>query len=216
MSSQSQSSNQNIEHIETENKMPELPKFINPNSYVHIIDKITNILGTNFVTNKNEKIKKYDEEVFDGTIIGLYFSSEWGSPCRIFSKYLINLYNEINEGEKTLEIIQISFDKTEQDFKKSISNLPWKFIPFNDVKIKELQMRYNVLEIPKFIPIDRNGESMCDYGREYLYEYGVDIIEKWNDDIRIVSQDEVEKLLDERKKLYFQLKAQYEENLEYI
>ena len=136
MSSQSQTSNQNIEHIETQNKMPELPKFINPNSYVHIIDKITNILGTNFVTNKNEKIKKYDEEVFDGTIIGLYFSSEWGSPCRIFSKYLIKLYNEINEGEKVLEIIQINFDKTEQDFKKSISNLPWKFIPFNDVKIK--------------------------------------------------------------------------------
>ena len=55
---------------------------------------------------------------------------------------------------------------------------------------------------------------MSDYGREDLYEYGIDIIEKWNEDIRIVSQDEVERLLDERKHLYLQMKAQYEENLE--
>jgi hypothetical protein len=214
LSSQSQTSNQNIEHIETENKMPELPKFINPNSYVQNLERISNILGINYINNKNEYIKKFDEEVFDATLIGLYFSSGWGSPCRIFSKYLINLYNEINEGEKVLEIIQISFENDEQDFKRSISNLPWKFLPFNDPKIKELQNKYNVLEIPKFIPIDRNGEKMSDYGREDLYEYGIDIIEKWNEDIRIVSQDEVERLLDERKHLYLQMKAQYEENLE--
>ena len=44
---------QNPENIEQENQMPQLPKFINPNSYVKVLDKITAIFGTDYVDNKN-------------------------------------------------------------------------------------------------------------------------------------------------------------------
>jgi hypothetical protein len=205
---------QNAENIEQENQMPQLPKFINPNSYVPVLEKITAIFGTDYVDNKNIPVQKYDEEIFDATIIGIYFSAGWASPCRIFSKDLIELYHAMNEGEKFFEIIQVSFDKSEEEFKKSIENLPWKFLSFNNPKINELKEKYNVTTVPKFVPIDKEGNALSEYGREDLNEYGVDILDKWNEDTRVVSQDEVDKLLEARKKEYEALKAQYEENQE--
>ena len=104
---------------------------------------------------------------------------------KIFYKDLINIYNQMNDGEKVFEIIQVSFDAKEEDFKKAISGLPWKFLPLNFAGINELKKKYNVLTIPKFFPIDKTGKSLSDRGREDLLEYGVDICEKWNEDARV-------------------------------
>jgi len=82
----------------------------------------------------------------------------------------------MNDGEKVFEIIQVSFDAKEEDFKKAISGLPWKFLPLNFAGINELKKKYNVLAIPKFFPIDKTGKSLSDRGREDLLEYGVDNI----------------------------------------
>ena len=91
----------------------------------------------------------------------------------------------MNDGEKIFEIIQVSFDNNEDDFKKSIVGLPWKFLPLQSDKIKALKEKYNVLTIPKFFPVDKKGNSLSDRGREDLLEYGVDICEKWNEDARV-------------------------------
>ena len=91
----------------------------------------------------------------------------------------------MNDGEKIFEIIQVSFDEKEEDFKKSIAGLPWKFLPLKFDGIQKLKERYNVLTIPKFFPIDKKGKSLSDRGREDLLEYGVDICEKWNEDARV-------------------------------
>jgi len=68
----------------------------------------------------------------------------------------------MNEGEKIFEIIEISFDRNENDFKNHISQYPWKFIPFGDNKINELKEKYNVKVVPKFFPIDKEGEILSD------------------------------------------------------
>ena len=91
----------------------------------------------------------------------------------------------MNDGEKIFEIIQVSFDAKEEDFKKAISGLPWKFLPLNFTGKEELKKKYNVLTIPKFFPVDKTGKSLSDTGREDLLEYGVDICEKWNEDARV-------------------------------
>ena len=159
-------------------------KPINPNSFMPVIDDMYELFGQIFFDNKMEIIKD-NREIFDCTLLGVLFSSGWGSPCRIFNKDLIDVYNKMNDGEKIFEIIQVSFDKTEDNFKKSIAGLPWKFLPLDFKGIKNLKEKYNVLTIPKFFPIDKTGKSLSDRGREDLLEYGVDICEKWNEDARV-------------------------------
>ena len=57
-----------------EEKKPEI-KFVNPNSYVFIQDKMLPILGTNFVDNKNEKVENLSDDIFSVTLIGIFFFS---------------------------------------------------------------------------------------------------------------------------------------------
>jgi hypothetical protein len=159
-------------------------KPINPNSFIPVMEDMYKLFGEVFLDNKMEVVKD-NKEVFDCTILGVLFSAGWGSPCRIFYKDLINIYNQMNDGEKVFEIIQVSFDAKEEDFKKAISGLPWKFLPLNFAGINELKKKYNVLTIPKFFPIDKTGKSLSDRGREDLLEYGVDICEKGNEDARV-------------------------------
>jgi nucleoredoxin len=192
--------NQNEEIPPEEEKKPEI-KFINPNSYIDVQDNIISILGSNFVDNKNEKIENLSDEIFSVTLIGIFFSASWASPAKIFSKDLIKLYNQMNEGEKIFEIIEVSFDRNENDFKNHISQFPWKFIPFGDNKINELKEKYNVKVVPKFFPIDKEGVILSDEGREDLIKYGVSVLEHWNNEIKTVSEEEVEKQRDEIKRL---------------
>ena len=171
------------ENIDGEEEVKE-EKPVNQNSYIPVIENMYKLFGEVFLDNKMEPVKD-NKEVFDCTLLGILFSAGWGSPCRIFYKDLINIYNQMNDGEKVFEIIQISFDAKEEDFKKAISGLPWKFLPLKFSRIEELKKKYNVLTIPKFFPIDKTGKSLSDTGREDLLEYGVDICEKWNEDARV-------------------------------
>ena len=159
-------------------------KPINPNSYIPVKEDMYKLFGEVFLDNKTEVVKD-NKEVFDCTLLGVLFSAGWGSPCRLFYKDLINIYNQMNDGEKIFEIIQVSFDAKEEDFKKSISGLPWKFLPLKFSGIDQLKKKYNVLTIPKFFPIDKTGKSLSNTGREDLLEYGIDICEKWNEDARV-------------------------------
>ena len=175
-------------------------KPINPNSYIPVMDEMYKLFGQVFYDNKMEVVKD-NKEVFDCTLLGVLFSAGWGSPCRIFYKDLINIYNQMNDGEKIVEIIQGSFDAAEEDFKKAISGLPWKFLPLKFSGIAELKKKYNVLTIPKFFPIDKTGKSLSDTGREDLLEYGVDICEKWNEDARVeIPEQKEENIQNEENK----------------
>ena len=172
------------EHSIVDEVVEKPQKPVNPNSFIPVIDDMYEIFGQIFLDNKTEIIKD-NKEVFDCTLLGVLFSAGWGSPCRIFYKDLIEIYHKMNDGEKIFEIIQVSFDEKEEDFKKSITGLPWKFLPLKFDGIQKLKERYNVLTIPKFFPIDKKGKSLSDRGREDLLEYGVDICEKWNEDDRV-------------------------------
>ena len=159
-------------------------KPINPNSFMPVIDDMYKLFGQVFLNEKMEIVKD-NREVFDCTLLGILFSSGWGSPCRIFNKDLIDIYHKMNDGEKIFEIIQVSFDKDEKEFAQSIQGLPWKFLPLNFEGKEKLKQKYNVLTIPKFFPVDKTGKSLSNTGREDLLEYGVDICEKWNEDARV-------------------------------
>ena len=172
------------EHSIVDEVVEKPQKPVNPNSFIPVIDDMYEIFGQIFLDNKTEIIKD-NKEVFDCTLLGVLFSAGWGSPCRIFYKDLIEIYHKMNDGEKIFEIIQVSFDEKEEDFKKAIANLPWKFLPLKFDGIQKLKERYNVLTIPKFFPIDKKGKSLSDRGREDILEYGVDICEKWNEDARV-------------------------------
>lgn len=120
------------------------------------------------------------EEAFQTKLIGILFTASWCSPCAIFEKDLAEVYTEANIGEKVIEIIQISFDKTEEVFKKSIANKPWLSLPYEDPVNKEISDKFQVQSVPMFYIINgSDGKLITDTGRKEISNEGVKIIDKW-------------------------------------
>jgi len=135
------------------------------------------ILGTKFINNKFEE--QNAAEIFKAPLICLFFTAKWCSPCEIFVKEILELYEDANEGIKILEIIHLSFDKSEQEFKSSISDKPWVFIPYNDERIETITNKFGVRSIPVFLLLDSNGHVISENCRKEISEQGPKVVDSW-------------------------------------
>ena len=137
------------------------------------------IIGRKFLNSKLEEVDP--QEIFKCKIICLFFTASWCTPCEIFSKELIEIYNEGNQGEKLLEIIQVSYEKPEINIKQIVTDKPWLFIPLGDSKVQELTKRFSIETIPIFLVLDQNGNVISDKARSEIVLEGSKIVEKWLD-----------------------------------
>jgi len=134
-------------------------------------------LGKKLINNKNEEI--LIDDVLKTKVIALLFTASWCSPCLIFEKQLIEIYNDANMGDKVFEVIHISFDHTEGEFKKCLNEKPWVFFPYNDPKINELTEQLNIESIPEFLVFNQNGKLLTECGRKEINEKGGKVIDEW-------------------------------------
>lgn len=114
-------------------------------------------------------------------VIGILFTGTWVPPAREFMQKLTELYKEVNATEKVFEIVQISNEKTEKDYKEAITEeRPWLYLPFNDSYVHNLVEQYKVEFLPTFIIVNREMFVLSDNGRRDMVENeGVKAYEKW-------------------------------------
>ena len=81
----------------------------------------TDLLGQTLQTKDKGIIVTHDNKVLlpeTKTIVGLYFSALWCPPCEQFLKDLIIFYANLKESHPHFEIVFISSDKDERQFKQ--------------------------------------------------------------------------------------------------
>jgi nucleoredoxin len=142
------------------------------------ITPIEKILGGKFLNNKNEEISNLDT-IFNANLYGIFFTASWCSPCELFAKELIDIYNNANEGIRNIEIIQINYEKEEYMFKVNIADRPWVFLPHNDQRATELKEKFNILYIPVFVVYKSDGTIISVNGRQDISNEGIAAIDKW-------------------------------------
>lgn len=104
-----------------------------------------------------------------GKTVLLYFTGEWCPPCRVFTPELIKFYFEFID-EKNFEVILISSDRTEAEYKHTIKELPWTALAFKDQTSKrKLAQMYNIKGIPSLVVLDgTTGETINENARYNL------------------------------------------------
>ena len=65
-------------------------------------------------------------------------------PCRSFTPQLVKTYNQLKKDGKDFEIIFVSSDRKEDNFKEYFETMPWLALPFNDQRCKKLSQRFEV------------------------------------------------------------------------
>ena len=101
----------------------------------------------------------------DAPFFGIYFSAHWCGPCRGFTPKLKNFYEVANKDKKQIEIIFVSADKNEDEFKQYFGTMPWTSIPFGHDAIDNLNDCYGIQGIPTFLVFNNEGKLIDDKAR---------------------------------------------------
>jgi nucleoredoxin len=119
---------------------------------------LTSLLG--------EKLLKGGDEIdtasafLDKKAVAFYFSAHWCPPCRSFTPKLAEAYKS-DLGAKGLEVVFISSDRGEDDFKSYFAEMPWLALPYSDRATKDaLSKKFKVQGIPTLVVVDPSDGSI--------------------------------------------------------
>jgi nucleoredoxin len=115
------------------------------------------ILGPTLLS-ENDAIFSPSRQLTSKYIVGLYFA-DWSKPCRAFTRKLESAYRESRASQKSMEIVFISMDEDEVNFRNAFAEMPWLAIPFDVARSvrRELQERFQARSVPCFVLLD--GDS---------------------------------------------------------
>lgn len=91
---------------------------------------------------------KVDSLIENVPIVMFYFSMHTCPPCREFTPLLSCLYEEMNEDEKTFEVIFFSGDGKQPAYEEYYAEMPWHAVPWKDPRIKAVAKEYGVRGLP--------------------------------------------------------------------
>jgi nucleoredoxin len=156
-----------------------------------------NFLGKKFLNNKFEEVTA-ESSILKTKVIGLYFTSSWCPPCEAFSSDLLVLYNEVNLKEKNFEVIQISNERNDKEFKEFISKDPWLFVNYEDPFMFSLINEYKVNYLPVLIIVNKDKVLLSSTGRKDVSQLKSKAFDEW---YRLFKEQrerdkELEKLID--------------------
>lgn len=108
-------------------------------------------------SDTKRKTIQIGEILKDVMTVAVYFSASWCGPCKQFTPILKQYYAQVNEKHKELEIIFVSFDKDEEQWKTYSQEMPWVGIPFGNEHGKIIKKELKVTAIPQIYFISNQG-----------------------------------------------------------
>ncbi|CAL0313177.1 unnamed protein product [Lupinus luteus] len=142
------------------------------NSEAHDVQSILSSPNRDFLIRNNNDQVKIDS--LKGKKVGIYFSASWCGPCRKFTPFLVDVYNEL-APKGDFEIIFVTADEDDESFKAYFSKMPWLAIPFSDSDTRNsLDELFQVKGIPHLVLLGETGEVLTDDGTGVIREYGVE------------------------------------------
>lgn len=126
------------------------------------------ILGDVLVNPSDDyKEVKTSDALAGKEVVMLYFSAHWCPPCRRFTPVLIELYNALKKSSTSMELVFVSYDKSEEEFKDYSSTMPWLCTVLDEKNNRTIGRKYKANGIPHLVVLDgTSGEVITMQGTE--------------------------------------------------
>ena len=121
----------------------------------------------------------FEEVSKSAPLIGIYFSAHWCPPCRMFTPQLVSFYNSVNKTKKEIEIIFVSSDQAEEEFKTYYGEMPWAAVPYESEAREDLSDIFQVVGIPTLLVFDNEGHLLDSNGKGAVVGSGLAALQAW-------------------------------------
>ncbi len=112
--------------------------------------------------------KEFNNLNLNGKHIFMYFSADWCAACKKFTPQLASVYQKFKSDTKysnQFDIVFVSSDKSEKEYKKYISKMPWLSVKYEESGARDaLSGMMDVSGIPALRIISRDG-MVIDHGK---------------------------------------------------
>lgn len=121
------------------------------------------------------------EALSSAEYVGFYFSAHWCGPCKVFTPVLARFYEKYRH---LLEMVFVSFDRTEEQFNEYANEMPWHKIPFGyRDEVQEIAEAFKVGGIPCLVVVHPATRRVISYnarGDVQQYEQnGEELVRAW-------------------------------------
>jgi len=138
----------------------------------------SNLIDQTLSTKDGEQIPI--ESLFSIPVICYYIGAKWCLSCKKFREELENFYNTVNQPKKRLEIIYVSVDASETDYKEQSSSFPWLSASFNTGNIRKFLTENSITLVPSLLLIKKDdGTVLKKDCRGDVHFKGVNAIDEW-------------------------------------
>lgn len=104
---------------------------------------IENVIGKKFLRKKSYLGEKERETLYiveecgveefaDCKYVLLFFSAGWCPPCEQFLQVLKDFYSEVNIDRKMIEVMYISADHGDPEFRETYAKMPWITVSYSN------------------------------------------------------------------------------------
>ena len=152
--------------------------------------RVQDLLGNRFVQKCGQTEREREETSLtesatcdsfaDCQYVGLFFSADWCPPCKTMLQPLKNFYTDVNLQTRTFEIVLVSSDRSQEEWKRHHSTMPWMSLPFDDPKAHELREKFEIYGVPALIILEaRTGFTVTTNARKDLKKNVTEVYESW-------------------------------------
>ena len=97
------------------------------------------------------------------------FTPELEETCKPFTPELAETYKAIKAARDDFELVFVSGDRDEAQFKEYFATMPWLALPFDEKRYKALSSHFEVEGIPTLVLLSPDGKVITTNGRVAVY-----------------------------------------------
>mmetsp|Transcript_3936 Transcript_3936/g.7507 ORF Transcript_3936/g.7507 Transcript_3936/m.7507 type:complete len:418 (-) Transcript_3936:522-1775(-) len=104
------------------------------------------------LASKSSGTATLDSSALKDKYLMLYFSAHWCPPCKAFTPVLSKAYTKLKAERDDFELVFVSSDRSEEDFKEYFGEMTFCALPFEHRAAKQaLSKKYDVQGIPRIL-----------------------------------------------------------------
>ncbi|MQL80144.1 hypothetical protein Taro_012591 [Colocasia esculenta] len=108
----------------------------------------------------------------EGKTVCLYFSAASYPPCAEFTPLLTKAYEELKNRGEPFEVVLVSLERDEDDFKEDFKGMPWPALPVKDRIIEKLPPYFELSTLPTLVVVGPDGKTLQANAAELVEEHG--------------------------------------------